>query len=304
MLPVYIENPAVRRTYREIVPNPDNHAFVDRIFRDRFIRDYRHSHAEVELIYVHKGVGTKNIGDLSLPCPTGDVSLIGSEVPHYYTLDSSEGEEVEVWVIQFEPDFPGERFLSYSEALHIRTLLRTASPGVSFGETVSRRAADIWGELSNARDYMRICLFFRLLGVLSVPGSYASLPCTEQPTVAAMPNDRLQAVQHFLLGNFTEHIALAQVAQMVHLSRPAFCNLFKKRFNQCFSEYLQHLRLSHAARLLAETDLPVSDVWYQSGFRNQSYFNRCFSRHYGLSPLRYRNYLAGALKSMSPGQLG
>ena len=46
--------------------------------------------------------------------------------------------------------------------------------------------------------------------------------------------------------------------------------------------------ISHAGRLLTTTDLPVSEVMNESGFTNQTIFNRLFKNLYGMTPRQSR----------------
>lgn len=55
-----------------------------------------------------------------------------------------------------------------------------------------------------------------------------------------------------------------------------------------FLRYLNEVRISHAGRLLTTTDLPVSEVMNESGFTNQTIFNRLFKELYGMTPRQVR----------------
>jgi len=55
------------------------------------------------------------------------------------------------------------------------------------------------------------------------------------------------------------------------------------------SEFIRHIRLKQATQLLANTGLTVNEIFYQTGFNNQSYFFREFKKHYGCSPNEYRS---------------
>jgi AraC-like DNA-binding protein len=53
-------------------------------------------------------------------------------------------------------------------------------------------------------------------------------------------------------------------------------------------EFIKHTRLKHAAQLLASTHLSVSEIFYRTGFNNQSYFFREFKKRYNCAPNEYR----------------
>lgn len=56
-----------------------------------------------------------------------------------------------------------------------------------------------------------------------------------------------------------------------------------------FLRYLNEVRISHAGRLLMNTDMSISEVMSESGFTNQTIFNRLFKEIYGMTPRQARN---------------
>jgi AraC-like DNA-binding protein len=51
-----------------------------------------------------------------------------------------------------------------------------------------------------------------------------------------------------------------------------------------FTLRLNELRLRKAADLLARAEHRISDIAFDCGFNDLSYFNRCFRRRFGLTP--------------------
>ena len=56
--------------------------------------------------------------------------------------------------------------------------------------------------------------------------------------------------------------------------------------------YLVRLRVAHASRLLMESDVPIKEAAYLSGFRGNGALARAFRRHVGVSPGEYRRIFA------------
>ena len=52
-------------------------------------------------------------------------------------------------------------------------------------------------------------------------------------------------------------------------------------------EYIRDLRLQKAAKLLRAGKFSVSEVMYTVGFSNSSYFSKCFSKAFGMTPTEY-----------------
>ena len=88
--------------------------------------------------------------------------------------------------------------------------------------------------------------------------------------------------------HFRENINLSAVAEDIGMSESAFSHFFKKRTNRSFVDYLNDIRIGHAAKILYETTYTVSEVCYSSGFNNISNFNRIFKKKKGQTPSEYR----------------
>jgi AraC family transcriptional regulator len=80
-----------------------------------------------------------------------------------------------------------------------------------------------------------------------------------------------------------EDLACIAGVHAAHLART-----FRKRFGRTVGTYVRERRLTHAARLLRESALPLTDISAESGFYDQSHFTRAFTRRFGVSPARYR----------------
>ncbi|MGN6342624.1 MAG: hybrid sensor histidine kinase/response regulator transcription factor [Ginsengibacter sp.] len=53
-------------------------------------------------------------------------------------------------------------------------------------------------------------------------------------------------------------------------------------------EFIKHIRLKSAAQFLMTTKLTVTEIFYRTGFNNQSYFFREFKKRYNCAPNEYR----------------
>jgi AraC-like DNA-binding protein len=51
------------------------------------------------------------------------------------------------------------------------------------------------------------------------------------------------------------------------------------------------VRLARAAQLLRETDGSIADLAAETGFSDQSYFDRRFKRAFGMAPKEFRKRL-------------
>jgi len=107
--------------------------------------------------------------------------------------------------------------------------------------------------------------------------------------------DRRRAVEAALWidENSHEPLDLESTARAVGLSAFHFLRLFANVLGVTPHQYLVRSRLRHAARLLADHDVPVTDVAYDVGFGDLSNFVRTFHRAAGVSPRAFRQAAKG-----------
>ena len=82
---------------------------------------------------------------------------------------------------------------------------------------------------------------------------------------------------------------MAEAAALVHMSKPRLMKAFKNVAGMTLVTYLNHVRLTNAARCLKETALSIAEIASESGFADQSYFDKQFKRAFGCSPKQYRS---------------
>lgn len=72
----------------------------------------------------------------------------------------------------------------------------------------------------------------------------------------------------------------------VHLSRSA-----SKYLSMGLGEYIRQQKLKKALPLLLDSSCTLTEIAYQTGFSDQSHFNRVFKRYFGTNPRAYRKMM-------------
>lgn len=80
----------------------------------------------------------------------------------------------------------------------------------------------------------------------------------------------------------------ARLENELSMSKMQLYRKLKTMTNMTPGEFIKHIHLKHAANLLATTNLTVSEIFYRTGFNNQSYFYREFKKRYQCAPNEYR----------------
>ena len=247
-----------------------------------------HFHPELELVYVNGGSGKRHIGKHMSYFNDGDLILMGSYLPHYGFTDRLSGNKSET-VIQFKQDFLGREFFGVPEMALVRRLLELSKKGLAFqGQTKDRVGAKIEA-LAWEDQYGRLIGLLSILKDLSESQEYTVLNAEGVAlAVDAKENDRMNVIYNRIRSNFKEHISLAEIAEEVSMTVPAFCRYFKKISRKTFTQFVNEFRVVHASKLLAETSMAITEVSFESGFNNFSHFNKCFKNFTEKSPSVYR----------------
>ncbi|WP_226667892.1 helix-turn-helix domain-containing protein [Metabacillus litoralis] len=89
----------------------------------------------------------------------------------------------------------------------------------------------------------------------------------------------IQSILIYLSENFQKQITITEAATYCNLSPNYFCYVFKKTTGKTFVEYVNMLRVHEADRLLREGSNSISEVAYQVGYSNLTYFGRVFKQY-------------------------
>lgn len=101
-------------------------------------------------------------------------------------------------------------------------------------------------------------------------------------------HERLRHVTAFIANNLQDDLTVDDLSEQACMSKPHFFRCFKNTFGITPVEYINARRIELARELLATTDRSLTDICYQVGFNNTSYFSRLFKRYEQLSPSAYR----------------
>ena len=85
-----------------------------------------------------------------------------------------------------------------------------------------------------------------------------------------------------------EDIQVEQLAAKLYLSPGYLSMVFKKEAGENIKQYIRNVRMEKAEELLVSTQMSVREVGERTGFKNMSYFSKCFRQQYGESPESYR----------------
>lgn len=96
------------------------------------------------------------------------------------------------------------------------------------------------------------------------------------------------AVVAALVAGPAEAWTVGRMARLVHLSRSALAERFRRELDRSPAQVLREIRMQQARRLLADDVRAVGEVGQVVGYGSVAAFSRAFSAHHGMSPQEWR----------------
>jgi len=241
-----------------------------------------HYHSEIEIVCVLHGKGTRHVGYHKSHFEDGALALIGSNIPHSgFGLNATDPHE-EI-VVLFK-----EEILSLPEgetdANSIKKLLELSRYGVLFSSEVKKQLIPKLKKLAASEGYTKYLLLLEILFELSKTEDFELMNTEVMPyTIVSRNRTRLEAVFTYVENGYQNEIDIMQAADLANLTKPAFCNFFKKATSLTFVEFVNRYRIDKACILLSQ-EKSIAESCYATGFNNITYFNKTFKKYTKTTP--------------------
>jgi len=274
------------------LPTPQRSSFIYHVKSSAGFRFNWHFHPEYELTLIIRSQGKRFVADNICDYQDGDLVLLGPNLPHTWQSSPMPDRPArhQACVIQFPKDLLGRGFFAASELRQVRSLLRRSAHGLRFTGGSREEASQRIKALEKLSGLRRLTAFLEILELLARSRRTAAISSSGfMPSLHHGNHRRIDRVCKYINSNYQRDISQPYVAEMLQMNPSSFSSFFKKTVGLTFVQYVCNLRISHACRLLMETELSILDVCYQSGFNNLSNFNRHFLRSKAMSPRRYRS---------------
>lgn len=269
------------------LPLNESASFVAKTFRTPHFEVGWHQHIEIELILFTEGSGLSFVGNHVGEFETGDIYLLGSNLPH--TFQKSGEQVTSAIVVQFKKDFWGDTFIDLPESRFIKQLFETSLSGLKIFGDLKELIQPLIKQLETANDFKRILILGECLE--QIAGSKQFKKVSTQKVKAFNSKDKgvIDNIFQFTIDSFKEPITLTKVASIACMSVPAFCNYFKRSTKKTYIQFLNDVRVGYACSLLSDTKKTVLDIAYESGYNTAANFHKQFLKVKQISPLQYRN---------------
>ena len=253
-----------------------------------------HYHSnQYEIALVLGGRGIRIVGDNVSEFEENELVIVGKGIPHSWisahSNDQSTYSNIQVIVVHFNNHIFGDELLNRSEFNHIKNLLSLSDKGLSFGKDITRYILDKFFQFTLEPDFKTYINIMEILNILAISGDYETL-CSDKYSFRGRPDEsnKFEAVFNYIQTNYLNKIKISDVASIAEMNDSAFSHYFKKRTSYSFTDFINLLRLNHAAKQIIYQHRNIADICFDSGFNNLSNFNRMFKKWKGDTPLQYR----------------
>jgi AraC-like DNA-binding protein len=253
-----------------------------------------HFHKEYELLYNIENSGTRFVGDSVHRFESGDLVLVGPNIPHYWHSDDKyfreDSKEIaKVVLIQFIKNFTGDSFLELPEMQSVRDLLLRAEQGIQIKGVAAIEIGEKINALTQMQGRKRLLQMIEILCLMGEATEFnllASKGFCE--ALKGEGNEKINQIFNFMINNYQSNINFQEIANFANMNPSAFCRYFKKHTSKTSSEVLNEIRIGFACKMLINSCESISEIGYSCGYMNIPYFNRQFKQFKGLTPFQYR----------------
>lgn len=250
-----------------------------------------HFHPEYEIVYISNGKGKRHIGNHISYYEGGDLIFLGPNLPHFGFCTQYMEEHTEI-VIQMKEDFLGMEFFNIPEMRLIQQLFNRSKQGIIFKKEAKKEIGPLLLSMTEMDNFDRLLTLLKALKKLAQSTHFNLLNAKGLALeVQTQDHYRINTIYQYVEGKFKTEISLDEMAKKANMTVPAFCRYFKKMTGKTFTHFVNDFRVAHACQLLAEGNLPISEICFKSGFNNFSHFNKQFRFITGNSPSKYRKEL-------------
>jgi len=98
----------------------------------------------------------------------------------------------------------------------------------------------------------------------------------------------LKKIIDLISQSYSSKLTIEYMAAYIGMSKQYFCTFFKAMTDKTPIEYLTNYRIEKASHMLLNTNESITDIAFDCGFNDLSYFIKTFCRIKGISPLKFR----------------
>ena len=264
------------KVYPFKIPKPENNALIYQEDIEMVFYDKLHQHDEIQISFIEKGIGTLVIGDSVYSYNTGNIFVIGSNLPHAFKSDKSSDDVSIMKTLFFTKDSFGEHFFELNELKEIESFFKKAAQGF-FIKTKIEEIQQLFYQLKKASKLEQFIVLLKVLKLISTAKTTVLSNFVYPKKYSDNEGKRMRTIFEYTIENAHQKITLEEISAIANLTKNAFCKYFKKRTNKTYFNFLTEVRIENACKYLKDKEeYSIAEIAFKTGFNNISNFNRQF----------------------------
>lgn len=250
----------------------------------------KHWHEEFMIFYIEKGNALIHCNLQAIPAKAGDLVVINSNDMHY--LENCCHHLIEHYML-----VDLTMLLSHKEDLcqtqYMKPLLQNLirfQNKIENDEELIRQVLELFREYEQKQPGYELWIKAGLYRIIVLLMRRHTVPVYN--TTGKKRHHQLLPVLKYINDHYNQKITLNKLAGMANLNPHYFCRLFKDITGMPPIEYVNHLRIDAALKLLQQYHLPVGEAASSVGFNDSGYFSRLFKKYKKMSPKEAQKELA------------
>ena len=251
----------------------------NKVKRKRYVSTI-HYHEEYELYYMMDGSTTYFIGNEFYGIEKGNFVFIPRGIPH--NTDSQNCHNNERFLLSFSEDIFDKRTRPLLEQLMNHRVLYVPETHLPQLEEIMFKL-----EAEYAQSDQSLLLDIYILELLALLLRYR---CDKKAQI--QESDKIvYTISDYIRNHFEQDISLEELCRRFAISEGYLSRKFKAVSGIGLNQFITYVRISNAEKLLAETDLSVTEIAKRCGFNGSNYFTSVFKKIKGMTPLMYKKYI-------------
>jgi len=112
----------------------------------------------------------------------------------------------------------------------------------------------------------------------------------QQRSIFQLEDSLPRQIDEYITNNLHADLSADTLCKTFSISRSKLYKIAGASYGCGVEQLTRRLRIESAKKLLETTDYPVSEIAYQSGYRDYNYFIKVFKKETGETPAHYRKH--------------
>ncbi len=249
--------------------------------------EYRcaHIHSEWEILWITDGSVSISFGDSAMELSEGDIVLVPPLVVHRF-----DGGPCTFLCLQMNPSF-----ISQAPWFEVGCMKVNEHLSKEDDTSVCRRLVAVMALCLSQTPFFQLSCAAHCNNIMYT--ILRNMPLreltSEEQNNRRKKAQRLTRLLNYVAENYNQAIRLSDFAEQEKVTMNYLSHFVKDCLGQSFQDYVGIVRFNSAVRLLANTDMKLTEICRRAGYSDYRYFSNTFKRQYGMTPEEYQRSING-----------